>query len=440
MSLNLDEIIMANNEGGSVVNSAIADGVESEKCIVTQYRTTKEQLNIFNKHLESCELSRIPIEWVIDIADESNGWFYGTAYHYNDETNMIHIMVPDKNNPTFDGEIPVDYRTMHMVECVDGKTDALFNKIVRDSVIKVRWEVEWFEEGTGDAKQNNTEESQTGRWVKSVARYYIQYANQLLVEDEDFGQDSRGFVMFTADQNLRLTSCIKGKGIEDFTRLITENIVQSSPNALEDAVAESQLEKTEIQRHLSVNNLNLLEVGTGADTTKTAVIASTNAASAIATIKKLADVTHTLKECLSDVLDDRERLMTDNEKASKAFLAFALSGDLDAGLKLFAHAEETEAIKKQKQKQKGSKSEKVLEKVTRQEQMDAASEDAWYLCQKVEKYTAKLLKSELGSGALGENVPAGTGEVEYLRKLKVKLQKEIEERDRELEYLREQVR
>ena len=57
--------------------------------------------------------------------------------------------VPDKENPSFDGEIPLDYRTVHLVECADQKTDALFNKIVRDSVIKIRWDVDWFERYDG---------------------------------------------------------------------------------------------------------------------------------------------------------------------------------------------------------------------------------------------------------------------------------------------------
>ena len=48
---------------------------------------------------------------VIDVDDvyndESNGWFYATAYHYNDQTQMLHVMVPDKENPTFDGKVTV---------------------------------------------------------------------------------------------------------------------------------------------------------------------------------------------------------------------------------------------------------------------------------------------------------------------------------------------
>lgn len=187
---------LTDNRNISIVTSSIRDKIEEEKCVVAQYKTTIEQKKNFLKHLSTCDKKNIPVEWVIDIADESNGWFYGTAYHYNDTTQMLHVMVPDKENPTFDGilldiiiilyyityhfvgypiyinilyinniyiyiltmytyilgEVLLDHRTVHLVECVDNKTDALFNKIVRDSVIKVKWDVEWFEEsedGTG---------------------------------------------------------------------------------------------------------------------------------------------------------------------------------------------------------------------------------------------------------------------------------------------------
>ena len=29
----------------------------------------------------------------------------------------------------------LDYRTMHLIECADGKSEALFNKIVRDRFV-----------------------------------------------------------------------------------------------------------------------------------------------------------------------------------------------------------------------------------------------------------------------------------------------------------------
>ena len=131
----------------SVDDQCIEEPLESfSKCVVSQYRTTAKQKSAFEDLIVSCKRSHIPIEWVIDIADESNGWFYGTAYHYDDTTRMLHVMVPDKNNPSFDGQVILDYRTVHLIECVDGKSDALFNKMIRDSIVKIKWELEWFEE------------------------------------------------------------------------------------------------------------------------------------------------------------------------------------------------------------------------------------------------------------------------------------------------------
>jgi len=57
------------------------------------------------------------------------------------------------------------------------------------------------------------------------------------VEDEDTegGDGSKGFVMLTADVNVRLIHCSKGRGQEDFNRLVNEGQVQSTPAAQEEA-------------------------------------------------------------------------------------------------------------------------------------------------------------------------------------------------------------
>ena len=64
----------------SIVMSAIADNVEEEKCVVAQYRTTVSQKEDFKQYLNSCDKNRVPIEWVIDIADESNGNLIGKFF------------------------------------------------------------------------------------------------------------------------------------------------------------------------------------------------------------------------------------------------------------------------------------------------------------------------------------------------------------------------
>lgn len=80
---------------------------------------------------------------------------------------MLHVMVPDKVSPSFDGQVLLDYRTVHLIECVDGKSDALFNKIVRDSIVKVKWDVEWFEEETPGS---GAADDAKGNWIPSSAR------------------------------------------------------------------------------------------------------------------------------------------------------------------------------------------------------------------------------------------------------------------------------
>ncbi len=222
--LNIDDLMKHTD---SVVDLSIADGVENEKCIIAQFKTTIEAKETFKQHLTNCSYNKIPIEWVIDIADESNGWFYATAYDYDDTTQLLHVMVPDKLNPTFDGHVQLDHRTVHLVECVDGVSEALFNKIIRDSAIKVRWELEYFEEPYSE-DPNQQAQLAEGKWLPSFAKYFFRMANQLLVEEGE-----NGLLILLADANVRLKYCHKGRGAEDFLRLITEGLVQYSEEALE---------------------------------------------------------------------------------------------------------------------------------------------------------------------------------------------------------------
>ena len=428
-SLNLDEMndLSLNASGSmtditdnSLIQKCITDGIEKEKCVVSQYKTTIEQKETLISLLKECDITKIPVEWVIDIADEQNGWFYGTAYHYNDKTNMLHVMVPDKVNPSFDGEVPLDHRTVHLVECVDDKSNGLFNKIVRDSVTKIRWDLEWFEEGVGTEKQDPAvEDSPEGRWVKSVARYYIQMANQLLVEDEDFGQDARGFVMITADPNVRLHLCQKGKGFDDFNRLISEDLVQYTETALENSKKIAGLGKSRDMNGDSKANLH--DGGTG--------FANLTPA------RKLVEMSRGMRECLSDILDDRERLLAEQEKMARTFTSFALNGDLDAGLKLMVHADQVSYLNRDNVNSTSpkKKTNKMLEKERLREMVDTAADDAWYLAQKIEKHAVKLAKG-------GSTTPSKESDVDILRRKNQQMQRDIERRDQELRQLKDQLK
>ena len=50
----------------------------------------------------------LPIEWVVDIADKDGDWFIGTATGYNDAKQSLHVMVPDRDAPTWTGDVSVN--------------------------------------------------------------------------------------------------------------------------------------------------------------------------------------------------------------------------------------------------------------------------------------------------------------------------------------------
>ena len=410
------QIVIMSGESQVVENIAelsVEDGIENEKCVVAQYRTTLEQKKAFQNHLKSHPKTKIPIEWVIDIADESNGWFYGTAYDFDDTTQMLHVMVPDKLNPSFDGSVILDHRTVHLIECVDGVSDALFNKIVRDSIVKVKWDVEWFEEdpNAGENAAKGGDEAANGKWVASSARYYIRMANQLLVEDENFGQDSRGFVMLTADLNVRLQLCHKGRGQDDFNRLVSEGITQSTAEALE-AVREFNRAQEAFggeTRGGSVQSANFRGDRESSGSASRRISGGDD----VPSIRKLAEISHGLRDTVADVLDAREKAELESVRRAKSFKSFALDGDLDAGLELLDCMDEIIRC----HEQTVIDSEKEL------------LEDTFSTAKRLERGFAKLLKA----GDTGGNA---TDEIEALRKMQKRMKDDLKEKEREVESLR----
>jgi hypothetical protein len=196
-----------------------------------------------------------------------------------------------------------------------------------------------------------------------MARYYIRIANQLLVEEVGFAENtSKGFVMLTADLNVKLRFCHKGKGAEDFTRLLKEGIVQSTPEAQESL---DELSGAKPRRRSQYKDSGRYEPSPGNNPAR-----------------KLAEMANGLKDCLSDVLDDREKVCNDRIKMAKAFRAFAVMGDLDSGMKLLSFVDDLDGAG--------------------QDALDAAADEAWFLCQKVEKMTGKIARVAGGGKAGGD--------------------------------------
>lgn len=393
----------------SLLDRSLQPEALTERCLVQQYRTTEEQQTALYNHLEGKDRNALPIEWVIDIADEANGWFYGTAYHYDDSLGTLHVMVPDKINPTFDGNVQLDHRTIHLIECVDGNTDALFNQIVRESTERCKWDVEWFEEGAGDEKllegvEGEGTENVYGRWNATIAKYYFRITNQLLVEDFPEDDPSQvGFVLLTADLNVKFKYCYKERGIEDFNRLICENTVQSLDETREYALAsyeaqgqEREQVQTEVDaqyydqnyydqqaqdqvqagyppedeeyndaynehihddagaaaspeshasvyehRHERIHRVGSSEMTQLGDDELHSRSSrkehqrhdrkDDNRNDRVPPVRKMAEMSKQLKECLTEILEEREKKEKIKHNFMNNFMKFALDGDLDAG-------------------------------------------------------------------------------------------------------------
>jgi len=426
--------------------SAIASrpGVEDEKCVVSQYRTTSQQRQNFIKHLEHNSRENIPLEWIIDIADETSGWFYATAYDYDDVNNMLHIMVPDKINPTFDGKVILDHRTVHLVECVDEHTHALFNRIMRDSVVKVKWDVEWFEDDPNSNEDFNGDIP--GKWIQSSARYYIRIANQILVEDMDSEEGVRGFVMLSADQNIRLLHCHKGRGLDDFTRLIGEGVVQHKPEGqpdvppsmddldLGDIYGQKSLEHivghkpANLTKRKSITGdvpLNLVESNLKYSPKESDHSQSFTSATDMSFVRKLVDMSHGLKECVSDLLDERDNQVLLLQELAKSFKSFALNGDLSEGLKLIEKSDRI--LIKKHNNSNGNNPNQNEDSID----YDTVADDAWKLSNKLEKSLIKYVKSQSD-----HVIKDYSNEMDQMKRMVNKMKQDIDDRDEELRVLR----
>lgn len=61
-----------------------------------------------NKAEQDGDKVTLPIDWVVDIADKDGDWFIGTATGYNDAKQTLHVMVPDREAPTWKGDVSVN--------------------------------------------------------------------------------------------------------------------------------------------------------------------------------------------------------------------------------------------------------------------------------------------------------------------------------------------
>jgi hypothetical protein len=238
-------------------------------------------------------------------------------------------------------------------------------------------------------------------------------------------------VIITADLNLKLLKCHKGKGIEDFARLINEGVVQSSPEAAEVARAAQTPAGTPAQqngdaRMLSPSVTDPVYVSGGRNLSGShPEMASPLTNAALTPAGKLADMSTGLRECVVDILDDRDRMKAESVQLAETFQSFAMDGDLDAGLKLMHHYEEVRA-----RAQKMREAQTNDTPLDDEDKIEAIADDAIYLAQKLERNLGKIAK------AGGEVSGSAQDEIESLRKALRKARGDLEAKEEEVRQLR----
>jgi hypothetical protein len=170
------------------------------------------QLNISEREASSLRQhagddTTINVEWVVDVADNNLNWFVATAYSIDTVRRVLRVAIPDRDEPTWEGDLPLDPKTIHLLECCDPHSVALYKQCCREGSIKCKWTVEWCIEGA---------------WFGGEALYYGRLANVV------YCSDGRNVALHevTIDENLRLVECLDDSSRGDFEELVVDGIVR----------------------------------------------------------------------------------------------------------------------------------------------------------------------------------------------------------------------
>ena len=170
------------------------------------------QLNISEKEASSLrqhagDATTIQVEWVVDVADNNLNWFVATAYAIDTVRRVLRVAIPDRDEPTWEGDLPLDPKTIHLLECCDSKSVALYKQCCREGSIKCKWIVEWCIDGA---------------WFNGEALYYGRLANVV------YCSDGRNVALHEVviDENLRLVECLDDSSRGDFEELVVDGIVK----------------------------------------------------------------------------------------------------------------------------------------------------------------------------------------------------------------------
>ena len=125
----------------------------------------------------------VPLEWIVDVADEGGAFHIGTAYAYDDRRGCLRVAIPDRADPAWEGDVRLDARAVRLLECVDAPSRALFARAAARSAVQVEWRVEWLYVADADdpAAVADAVEDPQARWAPGEASWLVRLENKLLV-------------------------------------------------------------------------------------------------------------------------------------------------------------------------------------------------------------------------------------------------------------------
>eukprot|EP01039_Chlorochromonas_danica_P000198 gene198-210_t len=171
--------------------------------LLHQYQTSPQQHHAWDQLCMVYPRHAVPIQWTVEVAEQDGGWFLGVAHHICLDSHRLHVTIPDTIKPSFDGYVDLHPRIVHLLDCLDGCSQAIFNQLVLGSVKEVFWKVEW-----------EFPSEKRSRWAAATVRGLVRLTNQLLLEDRE------GFLLMSASKHIRFLKCFHGKS--DYNFLLKE--------------------------------------------------------------------------------------------------------------------------------------------------------------------------------------------------------------------------
>jgi len=304
----------------------------------------------------------VSIEWIVDICDTEAGWFIGTALSYTETAEkghkskgQLHVVVPDSENPTWTGTVECNFQMLRLVECCDESSQALFNELVRESVVPVDWQVEWCDPRMEEEEEDDDE----AYFTEGDAIYLVRLMNAIIcrpTQEEEEPKEDQALVLTPCDHNLRLLRCLAGSqhtarssfhdctGVTDFERLVTEGVVDWSGEGPAEEVYRAAEKKLKEKKSPEASSSSSSSKPSRSPPPPPSSSSSSLPPRQIETrslserreshLQKLTQLYLKMRDCMGDALSERERCVAQRKSMIDNLVKYVFGGDIAKGLAL----------------------------------------------------------------------------------------------------------